>query len=355
MGAKNWSDEELKMALATINVPKGTPVPTKDEVRLFLTFCDRTGLDYMARQAYLIPRGGKWRAETSVDGLRCVAMKSGKYMGQDGPYWCGEDGHWVDIWTKKDPPFAAKVGVYRAGFDKPTYGVVRLDQFLPSRGLYPDSPWVRMPDIMLAKVAESQALRKSFPVELSGVYSSEEMAQALDDHTTAPVPALAPERRAESKQEPKQEPQRDKDDDPGEASEADDADPDDSSPLTDDEKRAFLNTYGPGTGGLGIPKELLGAFCKSVTGRPSFAEQTRKTYDVLMSDDTYSEASRLISVDQNKRLHGIIANHEKLSGECKEFFEGYGIKIDSMADMKHWMAAVAIECFSKPDFKSKKK
>jgi len=171
-----------------------------DELRLFMYQAEKTGLDPLARQIYSIERreqrNGQWvtvrSIQTSIDGFRLIAERSGKYAGQVGPQWCGEDGQWHDVWIKSVPPAAARVGVLRTDFKEPCWGVARFDAYAQKKDGKPTRMWATMGDVMIAKCAEALALRKAFPQELSGLYTGDEMEQASEPRDVTPAPAAAP-------------------------------------------------------------------------------------------------------------------------------------------------------------------
>jgi phage recombination protein Bet len=161
------------------------PGASDDELKLFIQVCQRTGLDPFARQIYAVvrndkrsPTGKKMTIQTSIDGFRLIAQRSKEYAGQAGPFWCGSDGAWKDVWLTKDYPVAAKVGIYRKGFSEPIWGVALWSEFCQMYFDKVSDMWKSLPTVMIAKCAESQGLRRAFPQELSGIYSEEEMAQA---------------------------------------------------------------------------------------------------------------------------------------------------------------------------------
>jgi phage recombination protein Bet len=175
-----WTPEQTQLIATTI-----APGCSSDELRLFAYACQRTGLDPFSKQIYAIRRSGRMTIQAGIDGLRAIAERTGELDGSHTE-WCGDDGQWSDVWLSAKPPAAAKTTIWRKGSSHPFTGVARFADYNAGQGL-----WSKMPAAMIAKCSEALALRKAFPANLSGVYSTDEMEQAeVQPVTVTAAPAL---------------------------------------------------------------------------------------------------------------------------------------------------------------------
>lgn len=171
-----------QIALITRTVAEGA---THDELAMFLHVAKKAGLDPFSRQIYFIKRGGKATVQTSIDGYRLAAARSGAYAGSEDAVLT------ANLSTPKFPR-KATVTVYRMVANQrcPFTATARWDEYCPQKN---DFMWKKMPTTMIAKCAEALALRKAFPAELSGIYTNAEMDQAGGEPVTHPKVESLPE------------------------------------------------------------------------------------------------------------------------------------------------------------------
>jgi phage recombination protein Bet len=170
-------DEKQLAALRSIGVQGAPPA----DVALFFHQAARTGLDPFARQIYLINRGGKNTIQVGIDGFRVIRDRKGTYQGHTEE-WCGPDGQWKDVWLDKEPPAAARVSIYVKGYVQPVVGIALWSEYAQiGRDGKPQALWFSKPALMLAKCAEALGLRKAYPQDLSGLYTTDELPEAEQD------------------------------------------------------------------------------------------------------------------------------------------------------------------------------
>lgn len=177
------------------------------ELEYFMARCVRLDLDPFAGQIYAWKDKGKVVTMTSIDGLRLIGDRSHKLKGTIGPMWCGLDGEWqLDShgdpkpWLSDTAPAAARYGVLHKDHGETVHwGIATFDAFgRPARTKTnsPNGMWATPGGAahMLAKCAEAIALRKAFPADLSGVYTDDEIPQAVEarraDADEPPAPGV---------------------------------------------------------------------------------------------------------------------------------------------------------------------
>jgi phage recombination protein Bet len=147
------------------------------ELALFLTLCERRGLDPFARQIYAIKRKQwdsrtqreeeKMTIQTGIDGFRAIADRTGTYSPGNESF--------------DDVAKTATVSVNKlvAGQWREFSATAHYDEYCQrKKDGSPVAMWAKMPRSQLAKCAEAKALRKGWPEQLGGLYTGDEMAQA---------------------------------------------------------------------------------------------------------------------------------------------------------------------------------
>jgi hypothetical protein len=140
------------------------------EAKVFAFRCQAMGLSPLTGQITAFKQGGGVVPIVTIDGYRSIAASIDpgyvveiEYLSEDG---------WVD-WIPNGEVSQARAKVWRTGTERPVVKAVSRKEFAGNGG-----PWKSMPNHMLAKVAESHALRMAYPQGLAGTYSSDEVSTA---------------------------------------------------------------------------------------------------------------------------------------------------------------------------------
>lgn len=163
-GFMGFSNEEIQLIKESI-VP---PETSKEELKAFLVICAKKKLDPFQRQIYLIPRWdsrtnrNKMSPQTSIDGYRSIAARTGQYAGSDDV-----------VFDTESAPSKATATVYRMvnGVRCAFTASVKYSEFFPGEKM--GFMWKQKRSFMLGLAAERQALKKGFPEETSGLDGEE--------------------------------------------------------------------------------------------------------------------------------------------------------------------------------------
>lgn len=170
----------------------------------FMAVASRLGLDPLRKQICALVFNKKDASKrsmsiiTQIDGFRVIAARQGDYRPMETAPVIEYDDAAKDPATNPLGIVRAEVKVWkRHGAEwHPVTGEAYWDEFVPleqewaydeaagkrtpsgPKVLTEKSPWRRMGRVMIAKVAEAQALRRGWPDDLSGVYADEELQRA---------------------------------------------------------------------------------------------------------------------------------------------------------------------------------
>lgn len=164
---------------------------TDVEAQVFAGRCQAMGLSALSGQITAFKQGGGVIPIVTIDGYRAIASRVDPGYIVEIEYLI--EGQWVD-YLPDEPASQARAKVWRTGQERPVTKAVSRKEFAGNSG-----PWRTMPNHMLAKVAESHALRMAYPQTLAGTYSSDEMTKPQEAVVTDLTPPEPPKLPAKTK------------------------------------------------------------------------------------------------------------------------------------------------------------
>lgn len=185
-----WTPEQVELIKAT--VCKGA---TDDEFKLFRYAANRSGLDPLTRQIHAVKRWDSklgrevMAVQTGIDGYRLIAERTKSYRPGDITWEMGPNGI----------PVSATAEVFKLinGEWHSIKATAFYSEYVAKvKDGSPNPIWRDKPRLMISKCAEALALRRAFPLELSDIYTEDEVA-SIKDVTPTPIVA-APTRKSET-------------------------------------------------------------------------------------------------------------------------------------------------------------
>ena len=190
----HWDEKQMSIIRSTI-----CKNCSDDEIALFSYICQRTGLDPFARQIYAVKRGNAMTIQTGIDGFRLIAERTNNYApGKEPSYEYDKHGKILKAtaYVKKLTPDGTWHDVSASAY---------WAEYAQEYNGKPSTFWGKLPHLMIGKCAESLALRKAFPADLSGIYTEDEMAQADKPIDVKPIDNVAQTEKSATVTQPKSE------------------------------------------------------------------------------------------------------------------------------------------------------
>lgn len=195
-----------------------------DEFDLFMEACRSYHLDPFRKQisAIVFNKDNAAKRQMSIivsrDGYRVLAQRCGDYRPASDPVEYEMD---ESLKSGTNPSGVVKASTRlwkqdRKGDWYPVYGEAYWDEFAPIKDEWAwneqqrkrtptgkktvEGNWAKMPRVMIAKCAESQALRAGWPDQFGGVYSEEEMDRAVTIDAQATASEIVAQQEAEDRE-----------------------------------------------------------------------------------------------------------------------------------------------------------